>query len=192
MRIIFEVNLQWCVYCECSNTNAFSVLYLPKQTCVLLLVIYNRNMPSVLWRCWLGGRKSIRPVKNRVVVYWRGLSVCSEVQTCIWPSWCHCHSLSLAPVKSRLVLPFWYRLTQVSGKEAVKWSLLLLNGPSLVQWAGRWFDERNVISRRRSGTSSTSRLLALWFDADDDDDDVCGDFAGGGRSPSSVVNRPAV
>ena len=41
------------------------------------------------------------------------LSVWSEVQTCIWPSWCHCHSLSLAPVKSRLVLPFWYRLTQV-------------------------------------------------------------------------------
>jgi len=24
-----------------------------------------------------------------------------------------CHSLSLAPVKSTLVLPFWYRLTQV-------------------------------------------------------------------------------
>ena len=41
------------------------------------------------------------------------LSVWSEVQTCIWPSWCHCHSLSLAPVKSRLVLPFWYRLTQL-------------------------------------------------------------------------------
>ena len=41
------------------------------------------------------------------------LSVWSDVQTCIWPSWCHCHSLSLAPVKSRLVLPFWYRLTQV-------------------------------------------------------------------------------
>ena len=41
------------------------------------------------------------------------LSVWSEVQTCIWPSWCHCHSLSLASVKSRLVLPFWYRLTWV-------------------------------------------------------------------------------
>jgi len=41
------------------------------------------------------------------------LSVWSEVQTCIWPSWCHCHSLSLATVKSRLVLPFLYRLTQV-------------------------------------------------------------------------------
>ena len=41
------------------------------------------------------------------------LSIWSEVQTCIWPSWCHCHWLSLAPVKSRLVLPFWYRLTRV-------------------------------------------------------------------------------
>ena len=41
------------------------------------------------------------------------LSVWSKVQTYIWPSWCHCHSLSLASVKSRLVLPFWYRLTRV-------------------------------------------------------------------------------
>ena len=29
-------------------------------------------MPSVLWRCWLGGRKGIRPVKNWVVGCWRG------------------------------------------------------------------------------------------------------------------------
>ena len=29
-------------------------------------------LPSVLWRCWLGGRKGIRPVKNRVVGCWRG------------------------------------------------------------------------------------------------------------------------
>ena len=35
------------------------------------------------------------------------------MQTCIWPSGCHCHSLSLVSVKSRLVLPFWYRLTRV-------------------------------------------------------------------------------
>ena len=31
------------------------------------------------------------------------LSVWSEVHTCIWRSWCHCHSLSLASAKSRLV-----------------------------------------------------------------------------------------
>ena len=41
------------------------------------------------------------------------LSVWSEVQTCIWPSGFHCHSLFLASGKSRLVLPFWYQLTQV-------------------------------------------------------------------------------
>jgi len=59
----------------------------------------------VLWRCRLGGRKGIRPVKSWVVGCW------SEVHTCIWTSWCH--SLSLASVKSRLVLPFWQRLTRV-------------------------------------------------------------------------------
>ena len=45
------------------------------------------------------------------VLVW--LSVWSEVQTCIRPHWCHCHSLSLASVKSRLVLPLWYRLTWI-------------------------------------------------------------------------------
>ena len=35
------------------------------------------------------------------------------MQTCIWPSGFHCHSLSLASVKSSLVLPFWYQLTWV-------------------------------------------------------------------------------
>ena len=40
------------------------------------------------------------------------LSVWSKVQTCIWPIWCHYHSLSLASVKCRLVLPFWYQLTE--------------------------------------------------------------------------------
>ena len=70
-------------------------------------------LPSMLWHCWLGGRKGIRRVKNLSGGVLARLSVCSEVQTCIWPSWCHCHSLSLASVKSRLVLPFWYRLTCV-------------------------------------------------------------------------------
>ena len=29
-------------------------------------------VPSVLWRCWLGGRNGIRSVKNWVVGFWRG------------------------------------------------------------------------------------------------------------------------
>ena len=70
---------------------------------------------SVLWNCWLGGRKGIQPVKTE---WWHaGMVIClivwREVQTCIRPSWCHFHSLSLASVKSGLVLPFWYWLTRV-------------------------------------------------------------------------------
>ena len=49
--------------------------------------------------------------KTGGVLMW--LSFWSKVQTCIWPSWYHCRSLSLAPVKSRLVLPFWQWLTWV-------------------------------------------------------------------------------
>ena len=62
----------------------------------------------------LVGRQEGHPACKKLsggVLAW--LSVCSEVQTCIWPSGFHCHSLSLASVKSRLVLPFWYRLTRV-------------------------------------------------------------------------------
>ena len=60
------------------------------------------------------GRQEGHPACKKLsggVMAW--LFVWSDVQICIWPSWCHCHSLSLAPIKSRLVLPFWYRLTSV-------------------------------------------------------------------------------
>jgi len=62
----------------------------------------------------LVGRQEGHPACKKLsggVLAW--LSVWSEVQTCIRPRWCHCHSLSLASVKSRLVSPFWYRLTRV-------------------------------------------------------------------------------
>ena len=49
------------------------------------------------------------------------LSMWSEVQTCIWPSWCHCHSPSLAPVKSRLAFTFLVPAhLGTPGKRAVK------------------------------------------------------------------------
>ena len=65
-------------------------------------------LPSVLWRCWLGSRKGIRPVKNWVVRCWHGYLSGARCRC-----WCHYHSLSLAAVKSRFVLPFWYRPTRV-------------------------------------------------------------------------------
>ena len=39
---------------------------------VLLLTLFWLLVPSVLWRCWLGGRKGIRLVKNWVVRCWHG------------------------------------------------------------------------------------------------------------------------
>ena len=59
---------------------------------------------------WQEGHPACKKLSGGVLAW---LSVWSEVQTCIWPSGCHCHSLSLASVKSSLVLPFWYRPTQV-------------------------------------------------------------------------------
>ena len=48
--------------------------------------LWHVKVPSVLWRCWLGGRRGIRPVKklSSEVLAW--LSVWSEVQTCICPA----------------------------------------------------------------------------------------------------------
>jgi len=65
---------------------------------------------SMLLVGWQEGRPACKKLSGGVLAW---LSVWSEVQTCIWSSWCHCHLLSLASVKCRLGLPFWYRLTRV-------------------------------------------------------------------------------
>jgi len=46
----------------------------------LFIHLFTGWLPSVIWHCWLGGRKGIRPVKklSDEVLAW--LSVCSEVQ----------------------------------------------------------------------------------------------------------------
>jgi len=80
-------------------------------------------MPSVLWLCWLGGRKGIRPVKKQSGGILAWLSVWDEVQIiCILPSRCHCHSLSLASVKSRLVMVSAHTGNSGQSREAVKWT----------------------------------------------------------------------
>ena len=58
---------------------------------------------------WQEGHPACKKLSGGVLAW---LSVWCEVQTCIWPSWCHCHS-HLTQVKSRLILPFWYWLTRV-------------------------------------------------------------------------------
>jgi len=91
---------------------------------------YSQYMPSVLWRCWLGDRKGIRPVKNWVVGCWRGYFSGSMAQLMPLPLTVSCFSkiqigftfLVLAhmgdpgkrAVKRVCVcVCFWYRLTRV-------------------------------------------------------------------------------
>jgi len=73
---------------------------------------FDVQLPSVFWRCWLGGRKGTQPVKTE----WWG----AAVVTCLGRD-ADLHMAQLMPLpltmscssKCRLVLPFWYRLTQV-------------------------------------------------------------------------------
>ena len=85
--------------CRVLNKFYYMYLYFVRAFSALTLLVGRQE-----------GHLACKKLSGGVLVW---LSVCSEVQTCIWPSWCHCHSLSFASVKSWLVLPFWYRLTQV-------------------------------------------------------------------------------
>jgi len=53
--------------CNCSNPAKKAVVLL----CVNIILLCSL-LPSVLWRCWLGSRKGIRPVKNWAVGCWHG------------------------------------------------------------------------------------------------------------------------
>ena len=99
----------------CQNSLTFcSVCYQsPFQQQALCLHYAVLYLPLVLWRCWLGGRKGIQLVKNWVVGCWRGYLSGARCRLAYDPADATCHSLSLASVKSRLVLPLWYRLTWV-------------------------------------------------------------------------------
>ena len=59
------VTATWTWVCPCRLPRRLSSYRLiAVETCLLLLSLL--IVPSVLWRCWLGGWKGIRPVKNWV------------------------------------------------------------------------------------------------------------------------------
>ena len=77
--------------------------------CDFLYNCFSVLVPSVLWRCWLGGRKGIQPVKTE---WWgAGVVICLERGADLHMA--QLTPLPLTSVKCRLVLPFWYQLTWV-------------------------------------------------------------------------------
>ena len=104
------------------------------------------------WIDAVGWAARRHPACKKTELWGAGMVICLEVQTCIWPSWCHCHSLSLASVKSRLVLPFRYQLTRVvPDKGPLNWCtcvrMLKVIGWTVLQAHGRMHDAE---ARRRA------------------------------------------
>jgi len=104
--------VQWAcfIYCRVDYCNILHITSC--SLCVLVFYWCFYCVPSVLWHCWLGGRKGIRPVKNWVVRCWHGyLSgvrcrlACAQLMPLP-------HSVSCSS-KIQIDLPFWYRLTWV-------------------------------------------------------------------------------
>jgi len=100
-----RLKMDWNVWIVTKNTSIMRFQIIPSSYYVLCA--FSALMLLVGWQ---EGHQACKKLSGGVRAW---LSVCSEVQTCIWTSWCHCHSLSLASVKSRLVLPFRYQLTWV-------------------------------------------------------------------------------
>ena len=116
------------------------------------------GMPSVLWCCWLGSRNSIWPVKTE----WWG----AGVVICLECSWCHCHSLSLASVKSRFVIPFWYQLTRVVSDKGplrlcvcVYVQAILTSTISYTIWLRLWNGQRHITENN----TNHRVVLRLWL-----------------------------
>jgi len=67
---------------------------------ILLYFVY--GLPSVLWQCWLGDRKGIRPVKNWVVGCWHGCLSGARCRLASGPTDAtatHCHSPGIRAIK---------------------------------------------------------------------------------------------
>jgi len=88
--------------CLCSHWNHDAFVLV---SCKDVGTEINTAVMSVIWAfsalTLLVGRHEGHPAcKKQSGGVLGSLSVWSKVQTCIWSSWCHCHSLSPAPVKS--------------------------------------------------------------------------------------------
>jgi len=127
LKCIQKLNLP-CTHITSLNISSTNVLMLSVEFFTGFIVHYVCNvcLPSVLWRCWLGGRKGIQPVKNWVVGCWRGylgwgadLHMAQQMPLQLTIS-CSSKSRLVLPF---LVLPFWYLLTWLvptNSRRAVK------------------------------------------------------------------------
>ena len=82
-------------------------LYFRKRCHIFMLMLDDGALTLLV------GRQEGHPACKKTEWWGDGIVISMERDADLRPSWCHCHSLSLASVKSRLVLPFWYWLTRI-------------------------------------------------------------------------------
>jgi len=86
-----------------------------EKVCILswvFVLLYNSFAFSA--SMLLVGRQEGHPACEKLEWWGAGMVICLDRGADLhMAQWCHYHSLSLASVKFRLVLPFWYRLTRV-------------------------------------------------------------------------------
>ena len=117
-------------------------------------------LPSVLWRCWLGGRKGIRPVKNWVVGCWHG-----------YLSAARCRLIQLMPLPltvscfSKIQIGFTFLVPAhpgSPGQRAVKrvcvWVLFHLHNQCCS-------NRQTPMYVKQSAAETLSNYLSLWLDA---------------------------
>ena len=81
-RVVVQLHTSWKSNLIASPVPKPSITAAPCILCYQLIIMcacllcLQCFVPSVLWRCWLGGRKGIRPVKNWV--WGAGVTICLE------------------------------------------------------------------------------------------------------------------
>ena len=136
---------------------------------------------ALSWRCWLGGRKGIQPVKNRVVGCWRGclgwgadLHIAQQMPL---PLTISCSSKSILVLTflvyfylSGTCSPGWSR---TYSRRAVKWLCVcvcawmpfLSAAMGVTLWnsssSRNWLQERRLLSCQTDHTDATSRKIHI-------------------------------
>ena len=152
-------------YCSATQFKTWVAFHGLKFTVLFLNFIFIIDivlLRSVLWCCWLGGRKGHPACKNWVLRYWRG---CLSGARCKWfargPADATATPSSLAPVKSILVYLSGVSLPGCPGKRP-------LNGCSVVvvvvplSVAQLWALTGFVWYLQSDGTSSHSPTIRRW------------------------------
>jgi len=105
---------------------------------------YSQDVPSVLWHCWLGGRKGIRPVKTE---WWgAGMVVCLKRGADL-------HTAQLMPLPltvscfSKIRIGFTFLVLGSPGKRAVKQVCVCVLFTRWQQWYGAVTKELVLASR---------------------------------------------